>query len=328
MNAGPEPDDRLSRGEIGGAHLEYRSTNAARHERLYVGDAVALVKAVTDGTRRVANGRKGIIERIDEEHRRVLVRLDDGTAVKVHVPVSAPMVALRLAYAGHASRTQGSEAPIVLVVPGNGTTSLESGYSSLSRGKEEIHVFADTTTHGPEPAEHLAKRWQRPDPKRTATSRARERTGGSSGATPPAEAEAAGAKAAESGKVRRRSPKRVARKRAAGASGAPKKRRRQLVSARLAKARAALVSGQRREQGAKPRALSGKASANSEQRTKRIRLVAPGMARVRSLKAKLQAKERDGRKARGAGRTDPPQPTRRRSRPGLGRDRRGPDLGL
>lgn len=84
------------------------------------------------------------------------------------------MVALRLAYAGHACRTQGAEAPVVLVVPGDHHTSLESGYSSLSRGQEEIHVFADTTTHGADPIAHLAERWQQPGPKRRATARARE----------------------------------------------------------------------------------------------------------------------------------------------------------
>ena len=82
------------------------------------------------------------------------------------------MVPLRLAYVGHATRTQGSEAPVVLVVPGSANTTLESAYSSLSRGQEEIHVFADTTTHGPDPLDHLAKRWARPEPKRTATARA------------------------------------------------------------------------------------------------------------------------------------------------------------
>jgi Protein of unknown function (DUF3072) len=63
---------------------------------------------------------------------------------------------------------------VLVVVPGNGTTSLESAYSSLSRGREEIHVFADTTSHGPDPMARLAARWGAPEPKRTATARARE----------------------------------------------------------------------------------------------------------------------------------------------------------
>jgi hypothetical protein len=94
--------------------------------------------------------------------------------VRIDVPVAAPMVPIRLCYAGHACRLQGAEAPVVLVVPGDGTTSLESAYSSLSRGQEEIHVFADTTTHGPDPLAHLAERWAHPEPKRSATARARE----------------------------------------------------------------------------------------------------------------------------------------------------------
>jgi ATP-dependent exoDNAse (exonuclease V) alpha subunit len=63
-------DDRLARGEIGGAHLDYRSTDANRHETLYVGDRVTLVASVEDRGHRVANGRKGSIVRIDIEHRR------------------------------------------------------------------------------------------------------------------------------------------------------------------------------------------------------------------------------------------------------------------
>lgn len=56
-------NDRLRRGEIGGAHLDYRSTNAGRHETLYVGD-------VEDRGKRVVDGRKGTIARIDESQRR------------------------------------------------------------------------------------------------------------------------------------------------------------------------------------------------------------------------------------------------------------------
>jgi len=178
-------DDRLRRGEIGGAHLDYRSTNAGRHETLYAGDRVALVTGVEDRGQRVANGRKGTITRIDEEHRRAVVALDDGKAVRIDVPVAAPMVPIRLSYAGHACRLQGAEAPVVLVAPGNRTTSLESAYSSLSRGQEEIHVFADTTTHGPDPLAHLAERWSHPDPKRTATARAREAAQLATGSTGP-----------------------------------------------------------------------------------------------------------------------------------------------
>jgi conjugative relaxase-like TrwC/TraI family protein len=176
-------DDRLRRGEVGGAHLDYRSTNAGRHETLYAGDRVALVTGVEDRGQRVANGRKGTIVRIDEENRRAVVALDDGKAVRIDVAVSAPMVPIRLCYAGHACRLQGAEAPVVLVVPGNGSTSLESAYSSLSRGQEEIHVFADTTTHGPDPLAHLAERWAHPEPKRTATARARDAAEIATGAT-------------------------------------------------------------------------------------------------------------------------------------------------
>jgi hypothetical protein len=96
-------DDRLARGEIGGAHLDYRATNTGRHETLYAGDRIALVTGVEDRGQRVANGRKGTIARIDTEHRRALVSLDGGKTVRIDVPVAAPMVPIRLCYAGHAS---------------------------------------------------------------------------------------------------------------------------------------------------------------------------------------------------------------------------------
>src|SRR5512135_2986333 len=166
--------DRLRRGELRtDRHLDYVADAPDRHERLYVGDRVAFIAGVRTGDTKVANGAQGEIIGINQARRAATVRLDAGGRILVPVPVEAPTVPIRLAYAGHVAKTQGAEAPVVLVVPGYLHSSLESAYSALTRGSEQIHVFVDHTTHGHDPIATLAERWQAPDPKRSATAQAR-----------------------------------------------------------------------------------------------------------------------------------------------------------
>src|SRR5512143_4098949 len=166
--------DRLRRGELAPEHhLDYVADAPDRHERLYVGDRVAFLAGLRAGDTKVANGAQGEIIGINEARRAATVRLDAGGRILVPVPVEAPTVPIRLAYAGHVAKTQGAEAPVVLVVPGYVHSSLESAYSALTRGSEQIHVYLDHTTHGHDPIATLAARWQAPDPKRSATAQAR-----------------------------------------------------------------------------------------------------------------------------------------------------------
>jgi ATP-dependent exoDNAse (exonuclease V) alpha subunit len=134
---------------------------------------VGFLAGLRTGEVKVANGAQGEIIGIDQARRAATVRLDAGDHILVPVPVEAPTVPLRLAYAGHVAKTQGAEAPVVLVVPGYAHSSLESAYSALTRGSEQIHVYLDHTTHGHDPLATLAQRWQAPDPKRSATAQAR-----------------------------------------------------------------------------------------------------------------------------------------------------------
>src|SRR5512135_2526171 len=166
--------NRLRRGELTlERHLDYVADAPDRHERLYVGDRVAFIAGVRTTDTKVANGAQGEIIGIDEARRAATVHLDTGGRIRVPVPVEAPTVPLRLAYAGHVAKTQGAEAPVVLVVPGYLHSSLESAYSALTRGSEQIHVYLDHATHGHDPIATLAERWQAPDPKRSATAQAR-----------------------------------------------------------------------------------------------------------------------------------------------------------
>jgi hypothetical protein len=167
-------DDRIRRGEIStGRRVDYLSTDAKRHESFYVGDRVAFIAGITEGRTRVPNGAAGDVTAIDEKRRPVTVNLDRGGSIMVPVPAQAPTVPIRLAYAGHVAKTQGAEAPVVLAVPGYVHSSLESAYSALTRGSEEIHVFVDHATHGADPVATLAGRWQAPEPKQTATAQSR-----------------------------------------------------------------------------------------------------------------------------------------------------------
>jgi hypothetical protein len=172
-------DDRIRRGEISTArHLDYVATDAARHESFYVGDRVAFIAGISEGRTKVPNGAAGEVIAIDEGRHLLTVSLDTGGPmgggrVMVPVPAQAPTIPVRLAYAGHVAKTQGAEAPVVLAVPGYVHSSLESAYSALTRGSEEIHVFVDHATHGADPAATLAGRWQAPEPKQTATAQSR-----------------------------------------------------------------------------------------------------------------------------------------------------------
>jgi hypothetical protein len=174
-------DDRIRRGEISTArHLDYVATDAGRHESFYVGDRVAFIAGISEGRTKVPNGAVGEVTAIDEGRRLLTVSLDTGGGTRVSggrvmvpVPAQAPAVPVRLAYAGHVAKTQGAEAPVVLAVPGYVHSSVESAYSALTRGSEEIHVFVDHATHGADPAATLAGRWRGSEPKQTATAQAR-----------------------------------------------------------------------------------------------------------------------------------------------------------
>ncbi len=77
-------------------------------------------------------------------------------------------------YFVHAVRLQGGECKIVRVMPGNGTTSLESGYSMTSRCIEKVFLYLNRETHCPEddpdadPIDTIVRRWHKARPKLSA----------------------------------------------------------------------------------------------------------------------------------------------------------------
>jgi hypothetical protein len=88
----------------------------------------------------------------------------------VRVDAHAHKQTLGLNYATHANRTQGAEFPIALVMPGNGQTNANSGYSMVTRSTHETHVYADRETHGPNPLDALGKAWSERGIKQSALS--------------------------------------------------------------------------------------------------------------------------------------------------------------
>jgi conjugative relaxase-like TrwC/TraI family protein len=169
---------RLERGELTGDAILIEDRYNRREERLHVGDLVSFTEPYTDAWTRlkVRNGMAGTVTRVDPDGRQVHVRIATsgqpyGRVVRVELDEARESQPLRLAYAGHATRVQGGEAPVNLVLP-NSSSSRNSGYSMMTRGQDEIHVYLNHETHGlhrATPLEHLARSWAAPEHKRTAT---------------------------------------------------------------------------------------------------------------------------------------------------------------
>jgi len=166
---------RLAAGELLGPPVELVDRQTGRRERLYVGDRVCFIRSHHVDGEYVPNGTTGRVLAVDSEQERLLIACDDGPCIPVEPTSNQWAQPLRLAYAGHALRLQGGQAPVVLVLPGAGQTSRQSAYSMLTRCQEQVHVFVDRDSQctGPyadvDPLAALAQRWMG-DARKTAVS--------------------------------------------------------------------------------------------------------------------------------------------------------------
>lgn len=156
-------DDRAQHGELRGQGLTLTDTATGRDEAFFIGDQVVFTHGYYDPARRTGakNGVRAEVVSIDTDQRRVgLRRLDNGRYLRLAVPEFAHEQTLRLAYAGHATRIQGGEGRVVFYLPGNATTNSHSAYSALTRGTDEIRLYASHETHGQDTITTLERRWQ------------------------------------------------------------------------------------------------------------------------------------------------------------------------
>lgn len=113
-----------------------------------------------DGEPRVENGIRGEVMTVDEQGDALRVRLD-GSGREINV-VGEDANALRLGYASHVYRAQGSTVDRAIVVTGGWETSRESAYVEASRAREGVdwHVARDELDgdHDAERVEQLAQR--------------------------------------------------------------------------------------------------------------------------------------------------------------------------
>ena len=163
---------RTKGGELGVAGVRITETSSARQETLHVGDRVTWIQNADCGHERIRNGTSGIVTHVDVAGHRVKVRLDEERphVVEVELPEHADVQTLRLGYAQHANRAQGGEAKVALVLPG-ALTNGHTGYSMVTRAREQIHVYASTEiTKSVDPRRSIAAQWSDFSDKQTALS--------------------------------------------------------------------------------------------------------------------------------------------------------------
>ncbi len=163
--------DLLKRGELRGPSYEVEDTQQDRRWLIHEGEQVMFLKPYIDGTgEAVRNGETGVVLDLNANTGRAKLLLDSGRIVIMPLKAQELDQPLGLAYAQHASKLQGGEAPIVLVMPGTEhPASSNSGYSQVTRASKEAHVYLDHETHGEDPIARVGEAWSQADEKRSAT---------------------------------------------------------------------------------------------------------------------------------------------------------------
>jgi ATP-dependent exoDNAse (exonuclease V) alpha subunit len=157
--------DRLARGEIRDGGIEVRKDDEDRRWKLHEGDQVLMLQSVVvRGEDPIRNGSKGTVMKVDHERERVRVRFDDGR--EANLPATP---AIGLNYAVHVAKFQGDQCAVVLATPSPGQGSRNAGYTQVTRGVDETHIYVDHERFGDEPKERLAEVWSEVDEKQTAS---------------------------------------------------------------------------------------------------------------------------------------------------------------
>ncbi len=185
---------RLDAGELQGPSVEVHDRVTGRREHLHVGDQVAFIRPYHDAFGvQVLNGTAGTVVAVDPVRGLVAVADDHDRTVTLRPAMLEATQPLRLSYAGHALKLQGSQAAVVLVLPGGWQTSRQSGYSMLTRCVEQVHLFVDRQTQCAGPyagwdlVDALADRWTHDAKKLTATARLGVEHVGASAVSDPGE---------------------------------------------------------------------------------------------------------------------------------------------
>ncbi|MGO9320951.1 MAG: MobF family relaxase [Solirubrobacteraceae bacterium] len=130
---------RAERGELGEQEIPLPSVAYGVRE----GDRVAFIaQHRPEGERRVENGTRGEIVRVDVDQRRVSVLTDGAREVTL---AGEELENLRLAYAQHLYRQQGATVQRAVVVTGGWQTSQEGAYVQASRARNgtDWHIARD-----------------------------------------------------------------------------------------------------------------------------------------------------------------------------------------
>ncbi|HME02524.1 MAG TPA: MobF family relaxase [Solirubrobacteraceae bacterium] len=137
---------RAQRGDLGYSELALPN----RHYGLHEGDLITFTAQHRQpGAPKVENGTRGEVIRVNPEDRSLTLALD-GSDRQVQV-ADDDLAHLRLAYAQHVYRQQGSTVDHAVILTGGWQTNRESAYVQASRarhGSEWILAREDLGTHG------------------------------------------------------------------------------------------------------------------------------------------------------------------------------------
>jgi ATP-dependent exoDNAse (exonuclease V) alpha subunit len=164
---------RMRAGELSEVGITVAEAASGRQETFHVGDRVCWIEGARCGNEIIRNGAAGTVSQADGERHSIIVDLDVSRGemphrVRVSLDAYAERQALRLGYASHAQKTQGAEAKVALILPGNRNTDGHSGYSMITRPEDQIHVYASKELHGFDPIQTIGRRWSEIGDKRAA----------------------------------------------------------------------------------------------------------------------------------------------------------------
>jgi AAA domain/TrwC relaxase len=161
---------RQSLGEIKTEGFHVQDKFSGRRWTIHEGDEITFQRSYKKlGQKAIKNGVSGTVLSVDNRSGKVQLATSDDQIVSLTLKAVEDTQVIAPNYACHVTRYQGSEVPIALCIPAGPTvTTNNSGYTMLTRGQKESHLFLDRQSM-PRGTKDLAVAWAEPEVRKTAT---------------------------------------------------------------------------------------------------------------------------------------------------------------